>query len=172
MTASGEMKSCQSRTEMAFWESILIRGLSLLITLARQMATPISPQIQLEKTYNAAADHYDHPAVSFWDRFGRRTIQRLPITPDMNLLDVCCPVYEQWASLYGLAYGGAGRRESSTEAFDSSKDCRPLDWLRSHVESEARRSSELLIQAREIRFVDFRVCAKLGFRVVEVQVKE
>jgi ubiquinone/menaquinone biosynthesis C-methylase UbiE len=75
---------------MAFWESILIRGLSLLITLARQMATPISPQIQLEKTYNAAADHYDHPAVSFWDRFGRRTIQRLPITPDMNLLDVCC----------------------------------------------------------------------------------
>src|SRR5271166_5534699 len=54
------------------------------------MATPISPQVQLEKTYNAAADHYDHPSVSFWDRFGRRTIERLPITPGMNVLDVCC----------------------------------------------------------------------------------
>jgi SAM-dependent methyltransferase len=54
------------------------------------MATPISPQVQLEKTYNAAADHYGHPAVSFWDRFGRRTIERLPITPGMNVLDVCC----------------------------------------------------------------------------------
>jgi hypothetical protein len=27
--------------------------------------------VELEKTYNAAADHYDHPAVSFWDRFDR-----------------------------------------------------------------------------------------------------
>jgi hypothetical protein len=26
------------------------------------------------KTYNAAADHYDHSALSFWDRFGRRTV--------------------------------------------------------------------------------------------------
>ena len=54
------------------------------------MATPISPKVQLEKTYNAAADHYDHPALSFWNRFGRRTIERLPIAPGMNLLDVCC----------------------------------------------------------------------------------
>jgi ubiquinone/menaquinone biosynthesis C-methylase UbiE len=54
------------------------------------MATPISPQVQLEKTYNAAADHYDHPALSFWDRFGRRTIERLSIAPGMNVLDVCC----------------------------------------------------------------------------------
>ena len=54
------------------------------------MATLISPQVQLEKTYNAAADHYDHPALSFWDRFGRRTIERLPIAPGMNVLDVCC----------------------------------------------------------------------------------
>ena len=75
---------------MLLWESTLIRGLSLLITLARHMATPISPQVQLEKTYNTAADHYDHPALSFCDRFGRRTIERLPIAPGMNVLDVCC----------------------------------------------------------------------------------
>ena len=54
------------------------------------MATSSSPQIQLEKTYNAAADHYDHPAVSFWDRFGRRTIERLTITRGNKVLDVCC----------------------------------------------------------------------------------
>jgi ubiquinone/menaquinone biosynthesis C-methylase UbiE len=54
------------------------------------MATLIFPQVQLEKTYNAAADHYDHPALSFWDRFGRRTIERSPIVPGMNVLDVCC----------------------------------------------------------------------------------
>jgi ubiquinone/menaquinone biosynthesis C-methylase UbiE len=54
------------------------------------MAAPISPQVQLEKAYNAAADHYDHPALSFWNRFGRRTIERLPIAPGMNVLDVCC----------------------------------------------------------------------------------
>jgi hypothetical protein len=29
------------------------------------MASPISPQVQLEKTYNAAADHYDHPGYRF-----------------------------------------------------------------------------------------------------------
>jgi ubiquinone/menaquinone biosynthesis C-methylase UbiE len=44
----------------------------------------------LEKTYNAAADHYDRPALSFWDRFGRRTIERLPIVAGMHVLDVCC----------------------------------------------------------------------------------
>jgi ubiquinone/menaquinone biosynthesis C-methylase UbiE len=54
------------------------------------MANPIPPQVQLEKTYNAAADHYDHPALSFWDRFGRRTFERLPLAPGMSILDVCC----------------------------------------------------------------------------------
>ena len=54
------------------------------------MANPISQQVQLEKTYNAAADHYDHPALSFWDRFGSRTAERLPLAPGMNVLDVCC----------------------------------------------------------------------------------
>jgi ubiquinone/menaquinone biosynthesis C-methylase UbiE len=51
---------------------------------------PTPPQIELEKTYNAAADHYDHPAVSFWDRFGRRTVERMSLVPGMKVLDVCC----------------------------------------------------------------------------------
>jgi ubiquinone/menaquinone biosynthesis C-methylase UbiE len=51
---------------------------------------PIPPQILLEKTYNAAADHYDQPPLSFWDRFGRRTVERMSLVPGMNVLDVCC----------------------------------------------------------------------------------
>jgi len=54
------------------------------------MAISPRPQVELEKTYNAAADHYDHPAVSFWDRYGRRTVDRLPIISGMAVLDVCC----------------------------------------------------------------------------------
>ena len=54
------------------------------------MAISPRPQVELEKTYNAAADHYGHPAVSFWDRYGRRTVDRLPLISGMAVLDVCC----------------------------------------------------------------------------------
>ena len=42
------------------------------------------------KTYNAAADVYDDPANSFWERFGRRTIERLQLGKGAVVLDVCC----------------------------------------------------------------------------------
>jgi len=41
-------------------------------------------------TYNAAADHYDDAANSFWGRFGRRTVERLALSPGARVLDVCC----------------------------------------------------------------------------------
>lgn len=41
-------------------------------------------------TYNAAADSYDHPANTFWARFGRRTVQQLQLTGGERVLDVCC----------------------------------------------------------------------------------
>ena len=41
-------------------------------------------------TYNAAADVYDDPANSFWERFGRRTIERLHLSQGARVLDVCC----------------------------------------------------------------------------------
>jgi ubiquinone/menaquinone biosynthesis C-methylase UbiE len=41
-------------------------------------------------TYNAAADVYDDPANSFWERFGRRTVERLPLNKGEAVLDVCC----------------------------------------------------------------------------------
>ena len=41
-------------------------------------------------TYNAAADSYDDDANSFWQRFGRRTIERLGLKRGAQVLDVCC----------------------------------------------------------------------------------
>ena len=32
-----------------------------------------SAQEQAAHTYNTAADYFDHPALGFWDRVGRRT---------------------------------------------------------------------------------------------------
>jgi ubiquinone/menaquinone biosynthesis C-methylase UbiE len=42
------------------------------------------------RTYNAAADAYDDPANSFWERFGRRTVERLQLRKGAIVLDVCC----------------------------------------------------------------------------------
>lgn len=42
------------------------------------------------RTYNSAADAYDDPVNSFWERFGRITVQRLRLRSGANVLDVCC----------------------------------------------------------------------------------
>jgi ubiquinone/menaquinone biosynthesis C-methylase UbiE len=41
-------------------------------------------------TYNAAADFFDHPANTFWARYGRRTIEKLALKSGERVLDVCC----------------------------------------------------------------------------------
>jgi ubiquinone/menaquinone biosynthesis C-methylase UbiE len=41
-------------------------------------------------TYGAAADHFDRPALSFWDRFGAATVSRLKLAPGHRVLDLCC----------------------------------------------------------------------------------
>jgi ubiquinone/menaquinone biosynthesis C-methylase UbiE len=40
--------------------------------------------------YNAAADFYDASALSFWDYFGRRTIELVSLPIGSRVLDVCC----------------------------------------------------------------------------------
>jgi len=42
------------------------------------------------RVYGAAADHYDKPALSFWDRFGAATVSRLQLPVGSNVLDLCC----------------------------------------------------------------------------------
>jgi len=52
--------------------------------------TPQEAKQKTAATYNAASDAYDSPANSFWDRFGRRTVDRLQLTNGARVLDVCC----------------------------------------------------------------------------------
>lgn len=39
--------------------------------------------------YNAAADHFDHPASSFWHRFGMRTVEWIGLRSGERILDIC-----------------------------------------------------------------------------------
>jgi ubiquinone/menaquinone biosynthesis C-methylase UbiE len=54
------------------------------------MKTPQDPQTRAAATYNAASDHYDDPVNSFWERYGRRTVERLTLSPGARVLDICC----------------------------------------------------------------------------------
>ena len=54
------------------------------------MATPTDAKARAAATYNAASDHYDDFANAYWDRYGRRTVDRLALRPGMRVLDVCC----------------------------------------------------------------------------------
>ncbi len=54
------------------------------------MKTLDEAQARASATYNAAADSYDDAANTFWDRFGRRTVERLDLKPGEHVLDVCC----------------------------------------------------------------------------------
>jgi ubiquinone/menaquinone biosynthesis C-methylase UbiE len=40
-------------------------------------------------TYDAAAESFDDPALSFWDRFGRQTVERLDLPTGATVLDAC-----------------------------------------------------------------------------------
>ena len=54
------------------------------------MGTPHDAKTKAASTYNSAADYYDHSANSFWERFGRRTVERLQLPLGARVLDVCC----------------------------------------------------------------------------------
>lgn len=40
--------------------------------------------------FNAASNYFDAPALSFWNRFGQQTIDRLSLRSGDHVLDVCC----------------------------------------------------------------------------------
>ena len=40
--------------------------------------------------YHAAADHYDRPALAFWERFGRATVEQLHLRAGEHVFDACC----------------------------------------------------------------------------------
>jgi ubiquinone/menaquinone biosynthesis C-methylase UbiE len=41
-------------------------------------------------TFNSAADYFDAPALSFWNRFGQNTVDRIQLPLGTQVLDVCC----------------------------------------------------------------------------------
>jgi len=47
-------------------------------------------KLKAEATYNAAADHFEDGPLAFWDRYGRRTVERLSLAPGSSVLDVGC----------------------------------------------------------------------------------
>jgi ubiquinone/menaquinone biosynthesis C-methylase UbiE len=46
-------------------------------------------KLKAATTYNAA-DHFDDVSLAFWDRYGRRTVERLALSPGPVVLDVGC----------------------------------------------------------------------------------
>jgi hypothetical protein len=42
------------------------------------------------QAFEAAADHYDDPALGFWRRFGNKTVERLGLRPGQQVLDLRC----------------------------------------------------------------------------------
>ena len=51
---------------------------------------PENAQARAAFAYNAAADFYDASPLSFWDYFGRRTIELASFPIGSRVLDVCC----------------------------------------------------------------------------------
>ena len=47
-------------------------------------------KLKAATTYNAAADHFDDEPLGFWERTGRRTIERLELPSGVTVLDVGC----------------------------------------------------------------------------------
>jgi ubiquinone/menaquinone biosynthesis C-methylase UbiE len=45
---------------------------------------------RVRAVYDAAADHYDQPALAFWEKYGRATVLRLGLPLGASVLDVCC----------------------------------------------------------------------------------
>jgi ubiquinone/menaquinone biosynthesis C-methylase UbiE len=43
-----------------------------------------------ERTYSSAADRFTAPQLSFWDRWGSETVERIGLTAGARVLDLCC----------------------------------------------------------------------------------
>lgn len=55
-----------------------------------QSETKNEAKVRATSTYNAAADFFDAPALSFWNRIGQRTVQRMSLRVGASVLDACC----------------------------------------------------------------------------------
>ena len=63
---------------------------TLRVSVQMQPETRNDAKARVTSTYNAAADYFDAPALSFWDRIGQRTVERMSLKPGTSVLDACC----------------------------------------------------------------------------------
>ena len=47
-------------------------------------------KLKAATTYNAAADYFDDNTLSFWNKYGIATVDRLELSKGMKILDVAC----------------------------------------------------------------------------------
>lgn len=74
-------------------------------------------KLKAEKTYNATADTFDAEPLAFWDRYGRRTVERMKLTRGARVLDVCCG-----AGASALPAAQAAGPEGNVVAVDLAED--------------------------------------------------
>jgi ubiquinone/menaquinone biosynthesis C-methylase UbiE len=109
---------------------------------------PDDAQTRAAATYNAAADAYDDPANSFWDRFGRRTVERLGLPRSARVLDVCC--------------GSGASALPAAEAVGADGYVLGVDLAPNLIEQAQRKAA-----GRSLRNVQFRVGDMLDLRLPE-----
>jgi ubiquinone/menaquinone biosynthesis C-methylase UbiE len=112
------------------------------------MLTPEDAKVRAAATYDAASDSYDHPANSFWNRYGRRTVERLQLQPGARILDVCC--------------GSGASAIPAAETVGASGHVLGID-LAENLLALARRKAE----QRGLGHVDFRIGDMLDLRLAE-----
>jgi ubiquinone/menaquinone biosynthesis C-methylase UbiE len=98
------------------------------------------------ETYNSASDHFDDPALSFWDRFGERTVDRLGLRPGENVLDVCCG-----SGASALAAAARVAPTGEVTAVDLAE--RLLDFCR--AKAAARRLRNVKVQLGDMEHLGF-----------------
>jgi ubiquinone/menaquinone biosynthesis C-methylase UbiE len=69
--------------------AVVADTMELLIELSTREHSVHNAKRRAQATYNSAAAFFDEPALGFWDRFGRATVDRLDLQPGAMVLDAC-----------------------------------------------------------------------------------
>jgi ubiquinone/menaquinone biosynthesis C-methylase UbiE len=112
------------------------------------MGTPEDARKKAADTYNAASDCYDHPANFFWERYGRRTVERLRLPSGARVLDVCC--------------GSGASAIAAAEAVGAGGHVLGVDLAENLLELARRKAKQ-----RGLKNLDFRAGDMLGLGLPE-----
>jgi ubiquinone/menaquinone biosynthesis C-methylase UbiE len=93
------------------------------------------------KVFNTASDYFDHPALSFWNRYGQNTINRLALSQGDRVLDVCC--------------GSGASAIPAAVSFGSTGYVLGIDIAESLLELARKKSQQQGLENIEFRCADF-----------------